>query len=160
MEKMYRDHLFSPSHQRFPLLRLVGKSPPLPKVCVPVIGRYHLRAPVSNKLPIDWLQVDLEVRFLADAFQGLTGFVTEIFNQGHSADVMCPDRNQSVTVDASKVEPVPPSKRDRCMLISGEKRGQFGKLIGMDHDDAIVKLDSDEDFTIEPFKSLCKVHQG
>lgn len=103
----------------------------------------------------NWLQPNLEVRFTSGRHNGRTGFVRKVLDQGDRGEVVCAE--ESLIAACADLEPVPPTKKDRCMVIGGDHRGQFGTLIGLDVNDAIVKLDTIEDFSLEPFTFLCKV---
>lgn len=115
-----------------------------------------LRFKVHNELPADWLLNDLCVRFREGPFKGTEGYVTTIFNGGRSGSIRIPENDRTVVVEAGMLDPVAPTKKDTCAIIVGDKREARGILIGMDHEDAIFKPDG-EDFTIEPFRSLCKL---
>jgi hypothetical protein len=97
------------------------------------------------------------VRVVAGASANQIGVVVEILEKGIRGKIQF--GSGTATMASTDLEPVPPTKKDRCILLAGTHRGQFGTLIGMDNEDAIVKLDTIEDFSIEPFVYLCKVKQ-
>ena len=57
------------------------------------------------------------------------------------------------------LDPVAPNKKDRCVFVKGKFKSQSGTLIGMDQGDAIIKLDSNNDFNVVPLNTVCKLHE-
>ena len=49
-----------------------------------------------------------------------------------------------------------PGKKDEIKVVSGQQAGETGKLIGIDGEDGIVKMDTNSDIKILDLESLCK----
>ena len=85
---------------------------------------------------------------------GKKATIREADERGYS--LMPDDETKAVRAGHGEVEVVPPAKRDKLMIISGEHKGQQGTLIGIDGDDGIVKLAQTMDITILSLKDLAK----
>lgn len=107
---------------------------------------------------VDWLLPDIEVKIVSGSNAGQRGYVVEVVGGGQSASVVIPQTNNTLqSVPITSLEPFPPGKKDRCVFIGGDMKGKLGSLIGMDHDDAIVKLDSTNEFKITALTLVCKL---
>jgi len=62
-----------------------------------------------------------------------------------------------VTVLQGELEAVRPKKSDKIKITSGGQRGLTGKLIGIDGNDGIVKLDDTYEVKILEMSSLAKL---
>ena len=62
-----------------------------------------------------------------------------------------------VTVLQGELEVVRPKKSDKIKITSGGQRGLTGKLIGIDGNDGIVKLDDTYEVKILEMSSLAKL---
>jgi transcription elongation factor SPT5 len=68
--------------------------------------------------------------------------------EGDRAVVRVGEAGETMTIPAAELTPVAPRKRDRVRIMDGDNAGQTGQLIGIDGNDAIVKLDKDLDIKI------------
>jgi hypothetical protein len=61
---------------------------------------------------------------------------------GDKVTVKMEDSDEVRTLSASAVRPVVPQRNDAVMIIDADKKGLKGTLIGIDHEDGIVKIGS------------------
>ena len=101
--------------------------------------------------PVNILPVGIQATITAT---GKKATIREADERGYS--LMPDDETKAVRAGHGEVEVVPPAKRDKLMIISGEHKGQQGTLIGIDGDDGIVKLAQTMDITILSLKDLAK----
>jgi hypothetical protein len=112
---------------------------------------------VVLNLPPNWLIKDMCVIYLPKKQEAVVVNTSD----GNSGSILI---NGKITqAVASELRPVPPSKRDPCVLLDGRHRGLVGVLKGYDLEDAIVKVDHPDipdGLLLEHISNLCKNSSG
>eukprot|EP00054_Salpingoeca_dolichothecata_P010528 m.58744 g.58744 ORF g.58744 m.58744 type:complete len:1162 (-) comp19039_c0_seq2:55-3540(-) len=85
-----------------------------------------------------WYKVGAVVKHKDTADEGVIHGVDE---KDQTCDVILNKDQSRVTVDCDKLVPVPPSKTEHVLILSGEYQGNTGTLLNIDGSDGIIKLD-------------------
>jgi len=108
----------------------------------------------------DWYSPDIEV-LIKDTHSdthlcGQLGVVRGVI-PGHCS-VYLHDEERVVTIPASDLGPVVPSRGDKVKVILGdEDKDQSGQLLSIDSQEGVVKLDHSGDVKMLQLKYLCKM---
>jgi hypothetical protein len=103
----------------------------------------------------DWVRPNMEIEITEGPHSSMHAKVASV--SGDSCQVQLLPAMTYAEISTSSILPVAPSKKERCVFVSGNEEGEMGQLIGMDGGDAIVKMDKTADFTITPLNAVCKV---
>ncbi|XP_046987782.1 transcription elongation factor SPT5 [Schistocerca americana] len=112
----------------------------------------------QQQLQQEWHTTDIEVR-IKDTHEdtglsGQTGIITGI--SGGMCSVFLLQEDRTVNILAEHLEPVLPQQGDRVKVILGEEREAVGKLISIDNQDGVVKVESG-DVKMLQLRFLCKL---
>lgn len=128
-----------------------------PEVLDPLLTKFvsimtALTTPLDNAswpIPDVWVMVSSEQ----------TGILREILPDGGYKVQLASatDAVDFVTAQLADLDLIAPRKGDNIKIVSGEFRGLTGKLIGIDGNDGIVKLDGNMDIKILDMSNLGKV---
>lgn len=110
-------------------------------------------------LSSEWQTTDIEVCIKQthdDAgLIGQTGIIRGI--SGGMCSVFLPKEDRVVNILSEHLEPVVPSNGDRVKVIEGEDREITGKLLSIDNNESVVKVDHGDDLKMLPLGFLCKM---
>ncbi|ONK67786.1 uncharacterized protein A4U43_C05F3760 [Asparagus officinalis] len=106
----------------------------------------------------NWVMPDILVNIIRPAEYPHIGVVREVTMDGSCRVALgSMGDDEVVTVLQGELEPVRPKKSDIIKITSGGQRGLTGKLIGIDGNDGIVKLDDTYEVKILEMSSLAKL---
>lgn len=139
------------AYQGTPSPSAYGFSPMTPGApCTPGAGMDHKS--------VEWQTTDIEVTIKDthgdDGLTGQTGYIRGI--SGGMCSVFLWKEDRVVTIMGEHLEPVVPKPKDRVKVIMGEDREACGKLLSIDREEGVVKLDNKE-ITLLQLRHLCKM---
>jgi len=95
------------------------------------------------------------VQISGGAYSGREGVIQSALQSGESTVTVHID-GEEVQIPVADVQRMAPGKKDEIKVVSGQQAGETGKLIGIDGEDGIVKMDTNSDIKILDLESLCK----
>ncbi|KAI5680813.1 hypothetical protein M9H77_02040 [Catharanthus roseus] len=107
-----------------------------------------------------WFLPDILVKVGRNGDDGVNGVIREVLPDGSCRVALLEGsggNGEIITVLPTEIVPVQPKKQERLKILGGAHRGATGKLIGIDVDDGIVKLDITLDVQILDLKILAKL---
>jgi len=105
-----------------------------------------------------WVMPDILVNVIRPGEDSRIGVVREVMMDGsYRVALGSSGDDEVVTVLQGELEPVRPKKSDKIKITSGGQRGLTGKLIGIDGNDGIVKLDDNFEVKILEMTGLAKL---
>ncbi|XP_031557165.1 transcription elongation factor SPT5-like [Actinia tenebrosa] len=128
----------------------------------PVSPAYNPHTPgagLEEAGPGEWVTTDIEVRINMNhedpQLLDNTGVVRNV--NGNICTVYLFDEKRDISIPASNIDSVEPSKLEKVKVITGDDRECTGTLINIDNDDGIIKMDKTEQLKILPLKYLAKI---
>ncbi|OWM85073.1 hypothetical protein CDL15_Pgr027860 [Punica granatum] len=105
-----------------------------------------------------WYMPDILVNVVRPGDESATGVIRDVLPDGTCRVALGPTGNgEMITVLPSEIEMVVPGKSDKVRIMGGSLRGQNGKLMGVDANDCIVRLEENLDIKILDLGILAKL---
>ena len=86
---------------------------------------------------------------------GQPGYIRAV--SGMISTVWLYEEEREFECQSYQMKPVVPKKQDKVVIITGNRRGNYGQLINIDNDDGIVKADKSLELRILKLDSLAKL---
>ena len=103
----------------------------------------------DNEGPYFMPDIVVNVRRLGEE-EFVAGIVREVLMDG-SCRIVLGDNGETMTALPDEMDVVAPRKNDKVKIMAGVQRGTTRKLIGVEGNDGIVKVDDSRDYRIGSF---------